>query len=168
MEHFLASQVEITYVLALYPSIIVPKSSFIPEPQKFVDVADAPYLSRGSSGLSDDLESTPSNVLESDEMDIESKKMSHNTLMGLIKYLQKKRYSVIEKATAEGTEEVVSDAVGDNFISYGTSRSKKPTKVTFLVSILCPIYSVLEKLFLRSQLKGKVLTLSRSLLGKSD
>ncbi|XP_075091366.1 vacuolar sorting protein 39 [Nicotiana tabacum] len=128
MEHFLASQVEITYVLALYPSIIVPKSSFIPEPQKFVDVADAPYLSRGSSGLSDDLDSTPSIVLESDELDIESKKMSHNTLMGLIKYLQKKRYSVIEKATAEGTEEVVSDAVGDNFISYGTSRSKKPTK----------------------------------------
>ncbi|MCD7449003.1 Vam6/Vps39-like protein, partial [Datura stramonium] len=128
MEHFLASQVEITYVLALYPSIVVPKSSFIPEPQKFVDVGDAPYLSRASSGLSDDLDSSPSNVLESDEMDIESKKMSHNTLMALIKYLQKKRYSVIEKATAEGTEEVVSDAVGDNFISYGTSRSKKPTK----------------------------------------
>ncbi|XP_055822857.1 vacuolar sorting protein 39-like [Solanum dulcamara] len=128
MEHFLASQVELTYVLALYPSIIVPKSSFIPEPQKFVDVGDAPYLSRASSGLSDDLDSKPSNVLESDEMDIESKKMSHNTLMALIKYLQKKRYSVIEKATAEGTEEVVSDAVGDNFISYGTSRSKKPTK----------------------------------------
>ncbi|KAK4714603.1 hypothetical protein R3W88_020510 [Solanum pinnatisectum] len=128
MEHFLASQVELTYVLALYPSIVVPKSSFIPEPQKFVEVGDAPYLSRASSGLSDDLDSTPSHVLESDEMDIESKKMSHNTLMALIKYLQKRRYSVIEKATAEGTEEVVSDAVGDNFISYGTSRSKKPTK----------------------------------------
>ncbi|KAH0651962.1 hypothetical protein KY285_031425 [Solanum tuberosum] len=128
MEHFLASQVELTYVLALYPSIIVPKSSFIPEPQKFVEVGDAPYLSRASSGLSDDLDSTPSHVLESDDIDIESKKMSHNTLMALIKYLQKRRYSVIEKATAEGTEEVVSDAVGDNFISYGTSRSKKPTK----------------------------------------
>ncbi|KAG5597473.1 hypothetical protein H5410_038705 [Solanum commersonii] len=128
MEHFLASQVELTYVLALYPSIIVPKSSFIPEPQKFVEVGDAPYLSRASSGLSDDLDSTPSHVLESDEIDIESKKMSHNTLMALIKYLQKRRYSVIEKATAEGTEEVVSDAVGDNFISYGTNRSKKPTK----------------------------------------
>ncbi|XP_049412773.1 vacuolar sorting protein 39-like [Solanum stenotomum] len=128
MEHFLASQVELTYVLALYPSIIVPKSSFIPDPQKFVEVGDAPYLSRASSGLSDDLDSTPSHVLESDEMDIESKKMSHNTLMALIKYLQKRRYSVIEKATAEGTEEVVSDAVGDHFISYGTSRSKKPTK----------------------------------------
>ncbi|XP_006348372.1 vam6/Vps39-like protein [Solanum tuberosum] len=128
MEHFLASQVELTYVLALYPSIIVPKSSFIPEPQKFVEVGDAPYLSRASSGLSDDLDSTPSHVLESDEIDMESKKMSHNTLMALIKYLQKRRYSVIEKATAEGTEEVVSDAVGDNFISYGTSRSKKPTK----------------------------------------
>lgn len=125
MEHFLASQVELTYVLALYPSIIVPKSSFIPEPQKFVEVGDAPYLSRASSGLSDDLDSTPSHVLESDEMDIESKKMSHNTLMALIKYLQKRRYSVVEKATTEGTEEVVSDAVGDNFISYGTSRSKK-------------------------------------------
>ncbi|KAK6785339.1 hypothetical protein RDI58_018794 [Solanum bulbocastanum] len=128
MEHFLASQVELTYVLALYPSIIVPKSSFIPEPQKFVEVGDAPYLSRASSGLSDDIDSMPSHVLQSDEMDIESKKMSHNTLMALIKYLQKRRYSVIEKATAEGTEEVVSDAVGDNFISYGTSRSKKPTK----------------------------------------
>ncbi|KAH0700255.1 hypothetical protein KY290_015022 [Solanum tuberosum] len=128
MEHFVASQVEITYVLALYPSIIVPKSSCIPEPQKFADVADAAYLSRGSSGLSDDLDSPPSDVFESDEMDIESKKMSHNTLMALIKYLQKKRYSVIEKATTEGTEEVVSDAVGDNFVSYGTDRSKKPTK----------------------------------------
>ncbi|TMW98223.1 hypothetical protein EJD97_004346 [Solanum chilense] len=128
MEHFLASQVELTYVLALYPSIIVPKSSFIPEPQKYVEVGDALYLSRASSGLSDDLDSTPSHVLESDEMDIESKKMSHNTLMALIKYLQKRRYSVVEKATTEGTEEVVSDAVGDNFISYGTTRSKKPTK----------------------------------------
>lgn len=139
MEHFLASQVEITYVLALYPSIVVPKSSFIPEPQKFVDVGDAPHLSRASSGLSDDLDSTPSHVLESDEMDIESKKMSHNTLMALIKYLQKKRYSVIEKATAEGTEEVVSDAVGDNFISYGTSRSKKPTKVIFGFYVMPPV-----------------------------
>ncbi|KAF3439338.1 hypothetical protein FNV43_RR17615 [Rhamnella rubrinervis] len=46
---------------------------------------------------------------------LQSKKMSHNTLMALIKFLQKKRYSVIEKATAEGTEEVVLDAVGDNF-----------------------------------------------------
>ncbi|KAM3285852.1 hypothetical protein P3S67_024651 [Capsicum chacoense] len=128
MEHFVASQVEITYVLALYPSIVVPKLSCIPEPQKFADVADAPYLSRGSSGLSDDLDFAPSDVLESDEMAIESKKMSHNTLIALIKYFQKKRYSVIEKATTEGTEEVVSDAVGDNFTSYGTGRSKKPTK----------------------------------------
>ncbi|PHU27029.1 hypothetical protein BC332_05361 [Capsicum chinense] len=128
MEHFVASQVEITYVLALYPSIVVPKSSCIPEPQKFADVADAPYLSRGSSGLSDDLDFAPSDFLESDEMAIESKKMSHSTLIALIKYFQKKRYSVFEKATTEGTEEVVSDAVGDNFTSYGTGRSKKPTK----------------------------------------
>ncbi|MCD7454520.1 hypothetical protein HAX54_025141 [Datura stramonium] len=57
-------------------------------------------------------------------MDIESKKMSHHTLMALSKYLQKKRYSVIEKATAEGTEEVASDAVGDNFISYALYRQR--------------------------------------------
>ncbi|KAK4711863.1 hypothetical protein R3W88_006376 [Solanum pinnatisectum] len=159
MEHFVASQVEITYVLALYPSIIVPKSSCIPEPQKFVDVADAPYLSRGSSGLSDDLDSPPSDVFESDEMDIESKKMSHNTLMALIKYLQKKRYSVIEKATTEGTEEVVSDAVGDNFISYGTDRSKKPTKgrihipITSIARDMAAILdtALLQALFLTGQ-----------------
>ncbi|XP_015066691.1 vacuolar sorting protein 39-like isoform X1 [Solanum pennellii] len=159
MEHFLASQVEITYVLALYPSIIVPKSSCIPEPQKFADVADAPYLSRGSSGLSDDLDSPSSDVFESDEMDIESEKMSHNTLMALIKYLQKKRYSVIEKATTEGTEEVVSDAVGDNFISYGTDRSKKPTKgrihipITSIARDMAAILdtALLQALFLTGQ-----------------
>ncbi|XP_049357336.1 vacuolar sorting protein 39-like isoform X1 [Solanum verrucosum] len=159
MEHFVASQVEITYVLALYPSIIVPKSSCIPEPQKFADVADAPYLSRGSSGLSDDLDSPPSDVFESDEMDIESKKMNHNTLMALIKYLQKKRYSVIEKATTEGTEEVVSDAVGDNFISYGTDRSKKPTKgrihipITSIARDMAAILdtALLQALFLTGQ-----------------
>ncbi|XP_055804597.1 vacuolar sorting protein 39-like isoform X2 [Solanum dulcamara] len=155
MEHFVASQVEITYVLALYPSIIVPKSSCIPEPQKFADVADAPYLSRGSSGLSDDLDSVSSNVFESDEMDIESKKMSHNTLMALIKYLQKKRYSVIEKATTEGTEEVVSDAVGDNFISYGTYRSQKPTKGrihTPITSIARDMAAILDTALLQALL----------------
>ncbi|KAA8531881.1 hypothetical protein F0562_006402 [Nyssa sinensis] len=131
MEHFLASQIEITYVLTLYTSIILPKSAAVPEPEKFLDIAgDASYLSRGSSGMSDDLEfSPPPQLLESEEnAALESKKMSHNTLMALIKFLQKKRYSIIEKATAEGTEEVVSDAVGDNFVSYDLNRSKKSSK----------------------------------------
>uniref|UniRef100_A0A5B7C9D0 Putative vam6/Vps39-like protein n=1 Tax=Davidia involucrata TaxID=16924 RepID=A0A5B7C9D0_DAVIN len=131
MEHFLASQIEITYVLSLYPSIVLPKSAAVPEPEKFLDIAgDASYLSRGSSGMSDDLElSPPPQLLESEESAaLESKKMSHNTLMALIKFLQKKRYSIIEKATAEGTEEVVSDAVGDNFVSYDSNRSKKSSK----------------------------------------
>lgn len=131
MEHFLASQIDITYVLSLYPSIILPKTTIIPEPEKLVDISwDASYLSRGSSGLSDDMETLPSpQLLESDEhAALESKKMSHNTLMALIKFLQKKRYGIVEKATAEGTEEVVLDAVGDNFASYD-SRFKKTTKV---------------------------------------
>ncbi|GMI78329.1 vacuolar protein sorting 39, EMBRYO DEFECTIVE 2754 [Hibiscus trionum] len=126
MDHFLASQVDITYVLSLYQSIILPKTTAVPEPEKPVDLSlDVPHLSRGSSGLSDDLETflPPS---ESDENSaLEFKKISHNTLMALIKFLQKKRYSIVEKAAAEGTEEVVLDAVGDSFTS---SRFKKSSK----------------------------------------
>ncbi|KAF3966327.1 hypothetical protein CMV_009571 [Castanea mollissima] len=138
MEHFLASQIDITYVLSLYPSIILPKTTLIPEPERLMDISlDASYLSRGSSGLSDDMEISPlPQLLESDEnAALESKKMSHNTLMALIKFLQKKRYSVIEKATAEGTEEVVLDVVGDNFASYDSSRFKKSTKGRGNISI---------------------------------
>ncbi|VFQ75451.1 unnamed protein product [Cuscuta campestris] len=152
MEHFLASQVEITYVLSLYPSILVPKSAVVPEPEKFVDMAgDYPDLSRGSSGISDDMEST--NMSESDETDIESKKMSHNTLMALIKFLQKKRYSIIEKATAEGTEEVVSDAVGDSYVPYGTGRSKKTNKgriSTPISSVARDLAAILDTAFLQA------------------
>lgn len=133
MDQFLASEVEITYVLSLYPFIVLPKSSLIPEPDKLADVVgDVSYLSRGSSGMSDDMEPPPPQMLESDEsVDLESKKISHNTLMALIKFLQKKRHSIIEKAAAEGTEEVVSDAVGSNFVSYANSRAKKAAKVSF-------------------------------------
>ncbi|KAK2974991.1 hypothetical protein RJ640_012857 [Escallonia rubra] len=132
MEHFLASQVEITYVLSLYPSIVLPKYSVGAEPEKYMDITgDASYLSRASSGMSDEMESSPPppQLLESDESDaLESKKMSHNTFMALIKFLQKKRYSIVERAAAEGTEEVVSDAVGHTFVSYESRRSKKSSK----------------------------------------
>lgn len=127
MEHFLASQVDITYVLSLYQSIVLPKTTAVPEPEKLVDLSlDAPQLSRGSSGMSDDLETFLPQLAESDENSaLEFKKMSHNTLMALIKFLQKKRYIIVEKAAAEGTEEVVLDAVGDSFTS---SRFKKSNK----------------------------------------
>ena len=86
MEHFLASQVDITHVLSMYPSIILPKTTMIPQPDKMVDEAS---LYRGSSGISDDMESSsPRYYLESEgNAALESKKMSHNTLMALIKYL---------------------------------------------------------------------------------
>lgn len=119
MEHFLASQVDITYVLSLYPSIVLPKTTSVPEPEK-VDISwDSSHLSRASSDVSDDMETLPApHLSDSDEIAaLQSKKMSHNTLMALVKFLQKKRYSIIDKATAEGTEEVVLDAVGDNFAS---------------------------------------------------
>ncbi|CAN6817852.1 unnamed protein product [Brassica oleracea] len=115
MEHFLASQVDIPHVLSMYPSIILPKTTMIPQPDKNVDISgDEAALSRGSSGFWDDMESSsPRYLFESEgNAALESKKMSHNTLMGLIKYLQKRRPGMIEKATSEGTEEVISDAVG--------------------------------------------------------
>ncbi|KAE8707094.1 MIP18 family protein [Hibiscus syriacus] len=127
MEHFLASQVDTTYVLSLYPSIVLPKTTTIPEPEKLLDVyLDASQLSRDSSCLSDDLETSLTQPSESDEnAALEFKKMSHNTLMALIKYLQKKRSSIVEKAAADGTEEVVLDAVGDNFTSTRFKKSNK-------------------------------------------
>ncbi|KAI3502893.1 hypothetical protein L1887_31274 [Cichorium endivia] len=132
MDHFVASQVEITYVLSLYPSIVLPKSSLTAGPEKFLDVTGEVYLARASSGMSDDMDtSSPSHphTPEYDESSaLESKKMSHNTLMALVKYLQKKRNSVVGKAAAEGTEEVVSDAVGHTFVSHESSRSKRSNK----------------------------------------
>lgn len=156
MEHFVASQVEINYVLSLYPSIILPKSSFIPEPEKLVDInGDAPNLSRGSSGMSDDMESSLPHALDTDESaDLESRKMSHNTLMALIKFLQKKRYSIVEKAAAEGTEEAVSNAVGNNFISYGNNRPKKPSKVRmFAFSFYILLLQMVEFQSLQTKVK---------------
>jgi hypothetical protein len=77
MEHFVASQVYITYVLSMYPSIVLPKTTMIAEPDKLTDiVGDSSYLSRASSGVSEDMEPSPlSHVLESEEnATLESKK----------------------------------------------------------------------------------------------
>ncbi|KAG6600618.1 Vam6/Vps39-like protein [Cucurbita argyrosperma subsp. argyrosperma] len=128
MEHFLASQVDITYVLPFYPSLVLPKTTLITETEKLMDMTlDDPHLSRVSSDFSDDMESPPHQLLESDEHStLESKKMNHNTLMALIKFLQKKRHNIIEKATAEGTEEVVLDAVGDRYKKSYKARANVP------------------------------------------
>lgn len=152
MENFIASQVDITYVLSMYPSIILPKTTSLPEPDKFMDVSwDSSQLTRASSDVSDDMEHfAPPHLVDSDESSsLESKKMSHNTLMALVKFLQKKRFSIIEKATAEGTEEVVLGAVGDNFASYDSNRFKKLNKVSQYFNCMFPfvhIYSVEDSL----------------------
>ncbi|KAL8168245.1 hypothetical protein V2J09_009744 [Rumex salicifolius] len=128
MEHFLASQVDIAYVLSLYPDIVVPKSAFLPDADKLMDIGlDSFELSRRSSTLSDDMESSLSTEFNENAA-LEVKITSHNSLMALVKFLQKKRFSVIEKAASEGTEEAVLDAVGSN-IKFNTSgRTKKSHK----------------------------------------
>ncbi|XP_058777856.1 vacuolar sorting protein 39-like [Vicia villosa] len=125
MEHFLEAQVDITYVLSLYQSIVLPKTTIVHEPEKLDIERDASYL----SSVSDDMEPSPSD----ENAALESKKTNHNMLMALIKYLQKKRGYFIEKATSEGTDEVVLDAVGDNFASY--SRFRKANKGRGNVSV---------------------------------
>ncbi|XP_068646706.1 vacuolar sorting protein 39 [Aristolochia californica] len=122
MEQFLASSADITHILSLYPFLVLPKVISGSEPDNIFDLASE-HLSRASSDASDEMESlSPSQ--DSERSSLEIKKMSHNALMALTKYLQKKRFGIIEKATAEITEEVVSDAV----TSYDANRSKASNK----------------------------------------
>ncbi|KAL4361456.1 hypothetical protein GQ457_04G019110 [Hibiscus cannabinus] len=153
MDHFLASQVDITYVLSLYQSIILPKTTAVADPEKLVDLSlDAPHLSSGSSGLSDDLETFLPPSEPDENSALEFKKMSHNTLMALIKFLQKKRYSIVEKAAAEGTEEVVLDAVGDSFTSSGFKKSSKGRGNVSINSAAREIAAILDTALLQALL----------------
>lgn len=138
VEQFLASQVDITYVLSLYPSVVLPNTMAIPEPDKLPDLSDGSYLSRASSDASDELDpSSPSHFEDSDEKSmLNEKKKNHNALMALTKYLQKKRYGIIERAIAEVTDEVVMGAV------QGSSRrpnnlSKVVQRLTRLLLPFC-------------------------------
>ncbi|XP_039124470.1 vacuolar sorting protein 39 isoform X1 [Dioscorea cayenensis subsp. rotundata] len=128
LEQFLASQVDLTYVLSLYPSIHLPKAANIAEPE--MDLPDGSQLVRVYSDASDEIESSSFSQLQEpdDKSILEAKKMNHNALMALVKYLQKKRHGIIERATAEVTEEVVSDAVQDSIMSSDPYKSKISSK----------------------------------------
>ncbi|KAJ6818181.1 vam6/Vps39-like protein [Iris pallida] len=146
LEQFLASQVDITYVLSLYPSINLPKGLSIAEPDKMLDLTDA-SLSRVSSDASDEIESLPSKLQESDDRSLlEVRKMSHNALMPLVKYLQKKRYGIIERATAEVTEEVVSDAVHGSMTSdpFRPKISNKKQSHNHISSVARELATILD------------------------
>ncbi|XP_077225169.1 vacuolar sorting protein 39 [Tasmannia lanceolata] len=125
MEQFLASSVDITHVLSLYPSIILPKTLAVSEPGKVLDfTSDVTYPSRVSSDASDEMESSSPSQESDDRSALEFKKMSHNALMGLIKFLQKKRYAIIERATAEITNEVVQGSLNTYDSNWLKSSSK--------------------------------------------
>ncbi|KAG2546335.1 hypothetical protein PVAP13_9KG027400 [Panicum virgatum] len=126
MEQFSNSHVDITYVLSLYPSIVLPQTHIIGEHDKLLDM---PELATESSDVTDEMESYSLQLHESDDKSpLEVKKMSHNALVALVKYLQKKRSGIIERATAEVTEEVVSGAVHHSLILSEPYKPKKPNK----------------------------------------
>uniref|UniRef100_A0A0E0KI90 CNH domain-containing protein n=1 Tax=Oryza punctata TaxID=4537 RepID=A0A0E0KI90_ORYPU len=126
MEQFSDSHVDITYVLSLYPSLVLPQTHIIGEHDRLQDL---PELARESSDVTDDMEPYSLQLHESDDTSpLEIKKMSHNALIALVKYLHKKRNGIIERATAEVTEEVVSGAVHHSSILSESYRSKKPNK----------------------------------------
>ncbi|KAK1270003.1 hypothetical protein QJS04_geneDACA006178 [Acorus gramineus] len=126
LDQFLASQVDISYVLALYPSILLPKTLSVIDSEK-MNMSDTSKLLRVSSDTSDDMESiSPAQLSESDEKSaLEAKKMGHNALIALVKYLQKKRNAIVERATAEVTEEVVQSSI----TSYSSNRSRAQSKI---------------------------------------
>jgi len=98
MEQFSESHVDITYVLSVYPSHIIGEHD---------KLQDLPELARESSDVTDEMESYSLQLHDSDDKSpLESKKMSHNALLALVKYLQKKRNGIIDRATSEVTEEV--------------------------------------------------------------
>ncbi|XP_062214782.1 vacuolar sorting protein 39-like [Phragmites australis] len=126
MEQFSDSHVDITYVLSLYPSIVLPQTHIIGEHDKLQDM---PELARESSDVTDEMESYSLQLHESDDKSpLEIKKMSHNALIAVVKYLQKKRSAIIERATADVTEEVVSGAMHHSLILSEPYKSKKPNK----------------------------------------
>ncbi|CAN6469973.1 unnamed protein product [Victoria cruziana] len=154
MDQFAASKVDINYVLSLYPFIQLPKAPDLPESGGLESHSDASLLSRIPSDVSDDMEGTsPSKILEmpvesTDIPALEHKKMSHNALIALIKFLQKKRNTIIEKATSEGTEEAVADAVQGSIASsdyYQPTRLRKPLCGSDPILVLDFSMKVLER-----------------------
>ncbi|KAI3919464.1 hypothetical protein MKW98_030175 [Papaver atlanticum] len=131
MDQFLASSVDITYVLALYPSIVLPKTISISDPQIAVDlVEDASNLFPALSDASQEMDS-PSSLshVDSDKrMTVKSPNLGYNVLMALVKFLHNKRYGIVEKATLEVTEEVVSDAMEYGNRSHRSGRAKNSSK----------------------------------------
>ncbi|XP_078171636.1 vacuolar sorting protein 39 isoform X1 [Carex rostrata] len=162
MEQFFASQVDTTYILSLYPSLILPKVAHTTLPDKAESTESSSQLSRQSSDASDEMEAgstAPTQLGELDEK--EAKKMNHNALMALVKYLQKRRSAIIERATVEVTDEVVSGAVHDGLSlsdPYRLKSSKRRVQahVSSVARETATVLdtALLQGLVLTNQLKG--------------
>lgn len=133
MEQFSDAHVDITYVLSLYPYLVLPQTHIIGEHDKLQDLQE---LARESSDATDEMEAYSLQLHDSDDKSpLENKKMSHNALIALVKYLQKKRNGIIDRATSEVTEEVVSGAVHHSLNLSEPYKAKKPNKVTTVSNV---------------------------------
>ncbi|XP_078433921.1 vacuolar sorting protein 39 [Wolffia australiana] len=150
MDQFMASLVDITYVLSLYPSIVLPKTTVIPDAEKLPDLSDVYYLSGASSDASDELEASPTaQFVDFDEKAaLKAKKTQHNALMALAKYLNKKRYAIIERAVSEVTDEVVMRAVQGS--SHKTNNLSKVRGSHHISSVARERASILDTALLQA------------------
>ncbi|KAH9313387.1 hypothetical protein KI387_028422 [Taxus chinensis] len=132
MQQFLASTLDINAILCLYPSLTFPKSS---------NDSSSEHIFESSSGtLSEHLTKTFFNALDEAEgaslsLDEEKSKCSNgklnrNSLTALIKFLLKRRKTIIGKAAAEDTDEVVAAVVENASSSVDSWRSSSSIKHT--------------------------------------
>ncbi|GLJ18916.1 hypothetical protein SUGI_0338060 [Cryptomeria japonica] len=131
MQQFLASSLDISAILCLYPSLKLPKNSNDTSSKyMFESSSDMLYeqhLAKTFSNASDEAESG-SLSQDEDKCKSSSGKLNHNSLSALIKFLSKRRKRIIGKAAAEDTDEVVAAVVEDASSSVNSWRSSSSVK----------------------------------------
>ncbi|KAJ3672865.1 hypothetical protein LUZ60_006239 [Juncus effusus] len=151
MDQFLASQVDLTYVLSLFPSLTLPTLSHSAT-EKAESTESSSRLSRQSSDASDELEKD-----EKEEKD--EKRMGRNSLVALVKYLQKRRNGFVERATVEVTDEVVM-----GFADGYKSKAKKKIQAAHISSLARETASVLDTALLQALILTNQINLALDLL----
>jgi len=138
MQQFSASSLNIAMILSLYPSIKLPKTSSVSSSENIFesssDTLSEQHTVKISSDPLDEVEGgslSASQALSSQNEEnrkTPSQKPDHNSLTALIKFLLKKRKTIIGKAAAEDTDEVIAAVVEDASASVDSWRSRSSMK----------------------------------------